>query len=116
MPAAPTRAPAAPEDIPIAPNSRSLKRRALIVAALLLLTRRWIVYHRHRRECRCHPVACGHSVPEPSGDPAQDYLADGITELLTTELGRALPVRVTSRTSAMKFARPAEPCRQSPEN
>jgi TolB-like protein/Tfp pilus assembly protein PilF len=38
-----------------------------------------------------------------SGDPGQDYLADGITELLTTELGRALPVRVTSPNSAMRF-------------
>jgi TolB-like protein/DNA-binding winged helix-turn-helix (wHTH) protein/Tfp pilus assembly protein PilF len=38
-----------------------------------------------------------------SGDAGQDYLADGITELLTTELSQALPLRVTSGTSAMRY-------------
>jgi TolB-like protein/Tfp pilus assembly protein PilF len=44
-----------------------------------------------------------------SGDPGQDYLASGITELLTTELGKSLPVRVTSRTSAMRFTDSNQP-------
>jgi TolB-like protein/DNA-binding winged helix-turn-helix (wHTH) protein len=38
-----------------------------------------------------------------SGDAAQDYLADGVTELLTTELSQELPLRVTSGTSAMRY-------------
>lgn len=38
-----------------------------------------------------------------SGDPGQDYLADGITELLTTELSKALPLRVVSAASAMQL-------------
>lgn len=38
-----------------------------------------------------------------SGDPQNDYIADGITELLTTELSKALPLRVVSRTSAMRY-------------
>ena len=38
-----------------------------------------------------------------SGDPGQEYFADGITELLTAEISKALPVRVTSRTSAMRY-------------
>ena len=44
-----------------------------------------------------------------SGDPQQNYLADGLTELLTAELSRALPVRVTSRTSAMLYRNSAKP-------
>lgn len=38
-----------------------------------------------------------------SGDSRNDYIADGVTELLTTELSKALPVRVVSRTSAMRY-------------
>ncbi len=38
-----------------------------------------------------------------SGDSQQEYLADGITELLTAELSKALRIRVTSRTSAMLY-------------
>lgn len=37
-----------------------------------------------------------------SGDPGQDYIAGGITELLTAEISKTLPVRVTSRASAMR--------------
>jgi TolB-like protein/DNA-binding winged helix-turn-helix (wHTH) protein/Tfp pilus assembly protein PilF len=44
-----------------------------------------------------------------SGDPGQDYFADGITELLTAEISRALPLRVTSRTSAMRFRHSGKP-------
>jgi TolB-like protein/DNA-binding winged helix-turn-helix (wHTH) protein/Tfp pilus assembly protein PilF len=38
-----------------------------------------------------------------SGDPRQDYIADGITELLTAEISKKLPLRVLSRTSAMRY-------------
>jgi TolB-like protein/DNA-binding winged helix-turn-helix (wHTH) protein/Tfp pilus assembly protein PilF len=38
-----------------------------------------------------------------TGDADQDYFADGITEALTTELGRAHVVRVISRTSATQY-------------
>jgi TolB-like protein/DNA-binding winged helix-turn-helix (wHTH) protein/Tfp pilus assembly protein PilF len=46
-----------------------------------------------------------------SGDPAQEYFVDGITEILTAEVSRALPVRVTSRTSAMRFRDTGKPLR-----
>ncbi|MBZ5619895.1 MAG: protein kinase [Acidobacteriia bacterium] len=36
-------------------------------------------------------------------DPEQDLLARGFTELLTTELGRTMPIRVTSPISARSF-------------
>lgn len=38
-----------------------------------------------------------------SGDPAQDYFADGMTEELTTELARIGALRVISRTSVMQY-------------
>lgn len=38
-----------------------------------------------------------------SGDPSQDYFADGMTEQLTTDLGEISALRVISRTSAMQY-------------
>ena len=38
-----------------------------------------------------------------SGDPAQDYFADGVTEELTTELAQVPALRVISRVSAMQY-------------
>ena len=38
-----------------------------------------------------------------SGDPNQDYFADGMTEELTTDLGKISGLRVISRTSAMQY-------------
>lgn len=38
-----------------------------------------------------------------SGDPTQDYFADGVTEELTTELAQLPTLRVISRVSAMQY-------------
>ena len=47
-----------------------------------------------------------------SPDPGQDYLADGITEELITSLAQALPLRVISRTSVMRYKKTNEPITQ----
>jgi TolB-like protein/DNA-binding winged helix-turn-helix (wHTH) protein len=47
-----------------------------------------------------------------SGDPKQDYFADGMTDELTTMLARDSTLRVISRTSAMQFKDPHEPLRE----
>jgi TolB-like protein/Tfp pilus assembly protein PilF len=39
-----------------------------------------------------------------SGDPAQDYFADGMTETLITQLGKISALRVISRQSIMQYA------------
>jgi len=38
-----------------------------------------------------------------SGEPDQEYFADGMTEELTTDLGKISALRVISRTSAMQY-------------
>jgi DNA-binding winged helix-turn-helix (wHTH) protein len=38
-----------------------------------------------------------------TGDPSQDYFADGMTEALITDLGKIGQLRVISRTSVMKY-------------
>jgi TolB-like protein/DNA-binding winged helix-turn-helix (wHTH) protein/Flp pilus assembly protein TadD len=43
------------------------------------------------------------SMKNLSGGPSQDYLADGITEAITTDLAKFRSLRVVSRTSAMQY-------------
>ena len=47
-----------------------------------------------------------------SGDPKQDYFADGMTDELTTMLAKDSTLRVVSRTSAMQFKDPHQPVRE----
>ncbi len=47
-----------------------------------------------------------------SGDPSQEYFADGMTDELITELARIPTLRVVSRTSAMQEKDPRKPLRQ----
>jgi serine/threonine-protein kinase len=44
-----------------------------------------------------------------SGDPAQDYFADGMTDALIADLGRTSSVRVISRTSSMQYKQARRP-------
>jgi len=47
-----------------------------------------------------------------SGDPAQEYFADGMTEELVTNLGKISPLRVISRTSVMQYKGSKKPLPQ----
>jgi TolB-like protein len=47
-----------------------------------------------------------------SGDPGQGYFADGLTDELTTDLGRIGSLRVVSRRSTMRYAGRRVPVKQ----
>lgn len=47
-----------------------------------------------------------------SGDPAQQYIADGITETLITDLSQISALKVVSRTSVMRYRQTDEPLPQ----
>ena len=47
-----------------------------------------------------------------SGDPEQDFFADGMTEALITDLARIRSLRVVSRTSVMQYKRTTKPLPQ----
>jgi len=65
-------------------------------------TRRWQGY----RQIRSLAVL---PLQNLSGDPAQEYFADGITDALITGLSRIGSLRVISRTSVMRYKRSAKP-------
>jgi TolB-like protein/DNA-binding winged helix-turn-helix (wHTH) protein/Tfp pilus assembly protein PilF len=44
-----------------------------------------------------------------SGDPEQEYFADGLTDDLITDLGKMVTLRVISRTSVMQYKRTRKP-------
>ncbi|TFG58365.1 MAG: hypothetical protein E4H35_01245 [Candidatus Aminicenantes bacterium] len=47
-----------------------------------------------------------------SGDPAQDYFTEGITDALITELGQISALQVKSRTSVMQYKKTGKPLPQ----
>jgi eukaryotic-like serine/threonine-protein kinase len=47
-----------------------------------------------------------------SGDPAQEYFADGMTEALITDLSKIAALKVISRTSVMRYKRTDKPLPQ----
>ena len=99
-PADPAPASAPP---PAAPRFRT-RAAAAICAALILCGALAVWYYRQPRSgisgIRSIAVL---PLKDLSGGAGQEYFADGITELLTAEISKALPVRVTSRTSAMRY-------------
>src|SRR5437870_883555 len=102
------------------PGARPFKAVPLGVAALLLVVfsvAAWN-YSRWRRPL---PRSAGPGtissvavlpLENLTGDSAKDYLADGMTDALTTELAQVRGLRVTSRTSAVQYKKQKEPLPQ----
>jgi TolB-like protein len=71
-----------------------------LVAALVLLAM-WRIPKRSHADAPIHSLAVL-PLQNLSGDPGQDYFADGITDELITELAQIPNLRVVSRTSIMQ--------------
>ncbi|HXN21136.1 MAG TPA: winged helix-turn-helix domain-containing protein [Candidatus Dormibacteraeota bacterium] len=71
---------------------------AVVLVFDLLGARSWLY-------SRTHPIRSIAVLPleNLSGDPSQEYFADGMTEALITDLGKIGELRVISRTSAMHY-------------
>jgi TolB-like protein/DNA-binding winged helix-turn-helix (wHTH) protein/tetratricopeptide (TPR) repeat protein len=73
-----------------------------IVLAALLFVRRSEESHAAARAARITSIAVL-PLENLSGDAAQEYVADGMTDELITELARTTGMRVISRTSVMQY-------------
>jgi TolB-like protein/DNA-binding winged helix-turn-helix (wHTH) protein len=97
---------AAPVPAPI--HRRRFKALALglavVVALLIVLS--WISVHEHLLGHASSPHVNSLAVlplANLSGDPGQDFFADGMTEALITDLGKISALRVISRTSVVQY-------------
>jgi TolB-like protein len=76
-----------------------------VVLSVLTIAAAWFTFH-HRVAVPLQPRIQSLAVlplRNLSGDPAQEYLADGITEALIGRLANIHNLRVTSHTSVMRF-------------
>jgi TolB-like protein/Tfp pilus assembly protein PilF len=104
----PETPPASSRDHPSAKTKRTLWLALACVICACLLAVGWLQF-RHRPTGMLQPGI--HSIAvlplrNLSRDPAQDYLADGITEALIGRLANVHDLRVTSHTSVMRFKNP----------
>jgi TolB-like protein/DNA-binding winged helix-turn-helix (wHTH) protein/tetratricopeptide (TPR) repeat protein len=89
---------------------------AVAVAAIVVFATLFALNVAGLRDWLLSRVGASHGVPLPkiesiavlplenlSGDPAQEYFADGMTDALITGLGNIGALRVTSRTSVMRY-------------
>jgi TolB-like protein/Tfp pilus assembly protein PilF/DNA-binding winged helix-turn-helix (wHTH) protein len=115
-----TQASPAVSDSPTAPSAsqaRSPSRRRLIstgiaVAAIILVA--GLAVWRSRASASRAAIHSLAVLPleNLSGDPAQEYFADGMTEALTTELAQISSLKVISRTSVMQYKGTKKPLPQ----
>src|SRR6266852_5148402 len=94
-------------------ESALFRRLALAVAGLLLLGTatlgrvyfRWFQYSGHAASAPRHVTILVTPFDNLSGDPSQEYLSDGLTEEMITQLGESAPdqLSVIARSTAMQY-------------
>ena len=104
-----TAAAIGPNEIPPASpavhRSHPLRLALLLAGCAVLAVVSYYALQRSRRSSAAQQIRSIAILPlqNLSGDPSQDYFADGMTEELTTELGQVNALRVISRTSTMTY-------------
>ena len=104
--AEPMAAPAAESFDPVSATSRKrLSRGAIVVAAIVILGVLAVAGWRRFRPAPEPAIASLAVLPlkNYTGDPDQEYFADGLTDELITDLSQLEPLRVISRTSMMRY-------------
>ncbi len=97
-------------DKPATPKrfSSSLVWTTAIIVALMIVLAAWMLRLRTRPSPVIHSVAVL-PLESLSGDAAQDYFADGMTDELITDLGKIGALSVISRTSVMLYKKVRKP-------
>jgi TolB-like protein/DNA-binding winged helix-turn-helix (wHTH) protein len=112
----PSFTPAVPDRLRELPRTRFLKPALLAVAGLIvlgfLLAGRSYPSWRISQSTSVVPKTIDSIAVLPldnlTGDSEQDYLSDGMTDALTTQLAQVPALRVISRTSAMRYKKQKE--------
>lgn len=92
-------------------SSRALRTASVVIATLVVLAAALAVFNVHNWRSRLIPQPSSQHIhaiavlplENLSGDPAQDYFADGMTDELITMIAQNTELRVISRTSAMQY-------------
>jgi TolB-like protein/DNA-binding winged helix-turn-helix (wHTH) protein/tetratricopeptide (TPR) repeat protein len=101
-----------PTSAPVAPERRLWPVRRVIFALVLVLSLPvlavWLFRSRGRAPTGIRSLAVL-PLDNLSGDPSQDYFADGMTDELITDLAHISALRVISRTSVMAYKHARKP-------
>jgi TolB-like protein/DNA-binding winged helix-turn-helix (wHTH) protein len=92
----------------VMPAVQSNRAKLAIVIAICVVVAAIFISSQRHRIVRANQASQIHSIAviplaNLSGDPAQDYFADGMTDELITALAKNRSLRVVSRTSAMQY-------------